>query len=135
MSSDLEARFRALSNKAPVAEVEDQTKGTSAIEAIERAGFYRDQIVDAIIIPASKARYERTATPLSAITAQALLSPGQELYSHQAHVFDHVQLGSNVVLSTPTASGKTLAFVLPTLERLLANPGATALFLDRKSVV
>jgi DEAD/DEAH box helicase domain-containing protein len=129
LSSDLEARFRALSNKAPVAEVEDQTKGTSAIEAIERAGFYRDQIVDAIIIPASKARYERTTTPLSAITAQALLSPGQELYSHQAHVFDHVQLGSNVVLSTPTASGKTLAFVLPTLERLLANPDATALFL------
>jgi DEAD/DEAH box helicase domain-containing protein len=51
------------------------------------------------------------------------------LYSHQAEAFDNVQAGKNVVIVTPTASGKTLCYNLPTLNLLLSDPGARAMYL------
>jgi DEAD/DEAH box helicase domain-containing protein len=53
----------------------------------------------------------------------------RELYSHQAEAFDHVQAGRNVVVVTPTASGKTLCYNLPVLNRLVLEPGARAMYL------
>ncbi len=41
----------------------------------------------------------------------------EQLYSHQAEAFDHVAAGRNVVIVTPTASGKTLCYNLPVLNR------------------
>jgi DEAD/DEAH box helicase domain-containing protein len=52
-----------------------------------------------------------------------------QLYSHQAAAFEHATRGSNVVVVTPTASGKTLCYNLPVLNRLLADPGARAMYL------
>ena len=37
--------------------------------------------------------------------------------------------GRNVVVVTPTASGKTLCYNLPVLNRLIAEPGARAMYL------
>ncbi len=51
------------------------------------------------------------------------------LYSHQAEALDAFRQGEHVILTTRTASGKTLAFLLPVLERLYHDPVATALFL------
>jgi len=51
------------------------------------------------------------------------------LYSHQAGAFDRIQAGSNVVIVTPTASGKTLCYNLPVLNLLLNDPGARAMYL------
>jgi DEAD/DEAH box helicase domain-containing protein len=51
------------------------------------------------------------------------------LYSHQTEALEAFRKGENIILTTRTASGKTLAFLLPVLERLLLNPAATALFL------
>ncbi|WP_298212580.1 DEAD/DEAH box helicase [Ferrimicrobium sp.] len=130
MPSDLEARFRALSRQAPVESerlVNDDP--SSVTEVIERAGFYRDQIAQTIIMPARNPHFLEPETPISATTRRVIDALGSQLYAHQARVYDHVQRGTNVVLATPTASGKTLAFVLPTLERLLQDPQATALFL------
>jgi DEAD/DEAH box helicase domain-containing protein len=52
-----------------------------------------------------------------------------QLYSHQAEAYGQVRQGRNVVVVTPTASGKTLCYNLPVLEALLADPGARALYL------
>ncbi|MCA2970192.1 MAG: DEAD/DEAH box helicase [Acidobacteriaceae bacterium] len=52
-----------------------------------------------------------------------------ELYSHQAEAFAHVAAGRNVVVVTPTASGKTLCYNLPVLNRLVEEPGARAMYL------
>src|SRR5437762_2825399 len=41
----------------------------------------------------------------------------QQLYSHQAKSFELAQNGSDVVVVTPTASGKTLCYNLPVLHR------------------
>ena len=51
------------------------------------------------------------------------------LYSHQAECFDLIQAGKNVVVVTPTASGKTLCYNLPVLNRILREPGARAMYL------
>ena len=51
------------------------------------------------------------------------------LYSHQAEAYDAVRSGHHLVVVTPTASGKTLCYNLPVLQRLLENPKARALYL------
>ncbi len=52
-----------------------------------------------------------------------------QLYSHQAAAFDAVSSGKNVVVVTPTASGKTLCYNLPVWNTLLADPHARAFYL------
>jgi DEAD/DEAH box helicase domain-containing protein len=51
------------------------------------------------------------------------------LYSHQARAIKHVLDGKNVVVSTPTASGKTLIYNTVTLDALTKNPSARSLYL------
>ncbi len=51
------------------------------------------------------------------------------LYSHQAEATDLVRAGRNVVVATPTASGKSLIYNLPVLDGLLNDPDARALYL------
>ena len=65
-------------------------------------------------------------TPLEPV----LRSRGIEaLYSHQARALDLLAKGDDVVLATPTASGKSLVYNLPALASALANPAARALYL------
>src|SRR6185295_3055700 len=47
-----------------------------------------------------------------------------KLYSHQAQAFDVARSGRNLVIVTPTASGKTLCYNLPVLQRIIENPDA-----------
>jgi DEAD/DEAH box helicase domain-containing protein len=67
---------------------------------------------------------------LPAPLARALLGQGvQQLYAHQVATVEAIRAGHNVVLASPTASGKSLAFALPTLERIITHPGTRALYL------
>jgi DEAD/DEAH box helicase domain-containing protein len=52
-----------------------------------------------------------------------------KLYTHQGEAFELTQTGQNVVIVTPTASGKTLCYNLPVLDLLLRNPDARAIYL------
>jgi DEAD/DEAH box helicase domain-containing protein len=52
-----------------------------------------------------------------------------ELYSHQAASAELVHDRKNVVVVTPTASGKTLCYNLPVLNEVLENPDTRALYL------
>ena len=62
--------------------------------------------------------------------ARALESEGiSQLFTHQARAMDLAGQGRDLVAATPTASGKTLVYALPVLERLLAHPQGKALFL------
>jgi len=61
---------------------------------------------------------------------EALAALGVErLYVHQAEALDRVAAGENVLLATPTASGKTLAYLLAFLARRAEDPEARAIFL------
>ncbi len=50
------------------------------------------------------------------------------LYSHQTEAIDAVREGVHTVVATPTASGKTLIYNLPVLERILQDPRRTGLY-------
>jgi len=52
-----------------------------------------------------------------------------ELYSHQAMAWMDTQAGKSIVIATGTASGKTLCYNLPVLDRLLRDPEARALYI------
>ena len=51
------------------------------------------------------------------------------LYAHQVEMFEKVRAGENVVITTSTASGKTLAFLLPVLQEILEDPLTRAIFI------
>src|SRR6202142_1010870 len=53
----------------------------------------------------------------------------RQLYTHQAIAAEAVHAGKNVVVVTPTASGKTLCYNLPILHSILENPDTRALYL------
>jgi DEAD/DEAH box helicase domain-containing protein len=60
----------------------------------------------------------------------ALRSRGVEaLYTHQAHAVEAVRARRNVVVVTPTASGKTLCYNLPVLDAVARDPTARALYM------
>ncbi|ETK27897.1 YprA [Paenibacillus larvae subsp. larvae DSM 25719] len=52
-----------------------------------------------------------------------------QLYTHQAASFREVAAGKHVVTVTPTASGKTLCYNLPVIQRVLENESTRALYL------
>jgi DEAD/DEAH box helicase domain-containing protein len=52
-----------------------------------------------------------------------------ELYEHQAQAFEAARRGEHLIVTTGTASGKTLAFNLPVLDALAAEPRDRALYL------
>ncbi len=80
-------------------------------------------------VPAKEAEFAPISDCHEALV-RALAQRGiQQLYSHQAQAFQAVQDGKNVVVVTPTASGKTLCYNLPVLHRLLADPSARAMYL------
>ena len=51
------------------------------------------------------------------------------LYTHQRHAWDAAERGEHVLITTGTASGKTLAFNLPVLDALTTDPHARAIYL------
>ena len=51
-----------------------------------------------------------------------------QLYIHQAETFSLAQSGCDVVITTATASGKTLSFLLPVLQEVLKDPRTRAIF-------
>ena len=50
-------------------------------------------------------------------------------YIHQAEAIEAVHAGEDIVVVTPTASGKSLCYTVPVLQALAEDPSARALFL------
>lgn len=80
--------------------------------------------------PARAAVYAESRLPWPAAIRRTLEERGLSgLYSHQALATDHIRAGHSVVGATPTASGKSLIYNLPVLERHLRDSEARALYL------
>lgn len=103
--------------------------GTGLSSALLELTSYKGQIVHVEQLPARPACYRSLAGPLPGPLESYLASRRIQLWSHQVETIEAVRGGENVILATSTASGKTLAFNLPVLEALAANPQATALYL------
>jgi len=81
-------------------------------------------------LPPRPARWAPFPAALDPRLSAALQRRGIErLYTHQAETYDVVAAGGNAVIVTPTASGKTLCYNLPVLDRILRAPESRALYL------
>ncbi len=76
------------------------------------------------------ARYENFPASIDLRLVQSLQKNGiKKLYTHQAQAIAKVLTGENVVVVTPTASGKTMCYNIPVINSLLHNPEARAIYL------
>ena len=81
-------------------------------------------------IPAAAARHAPFPSALDERLTKALASRGiLDLYSHQAEAIEHAVARRNVVVITPTASGKTLCYNAPVLSAILQDTSSRALYL------
>jgi DEAD/DEAH box helicase domain-containing protein len=81
-------------------------------------------------IPARAAEYGDHPAWLDPRIRAGLASRGiDRLYTHQADAVEAVHAGEDVVVVTPTASGKTLCYAVPVLQAIAEDPAARALFL------
>jgi Distinct helicase family with a unique C-terminal domain including a metal-binding cysteine cluster len=87
-------------------------------------------IIDTKRIPARTAAYSAYPAELLPEIQDYLRQSGiQKLYQHQADMFLQAIAGSNIVITTSTASGKTLSFLLPVLQQILKDPQSRAIFI------
>ncbi len=90
---------------------------------------YAGQVVHVEALPARPPRHGELDADLPAPLAAALAAAGiHNLYVHQAAALAAARRGASFVVVTGTASGKTLCYLLPVGERLLADGASTALF-------
>src|SRR2546423_2732159 len=89
-----------------------------------------DELAHLATEPARGARTAPLPDSLQPAVLDALGRRGiHELYAHQAETYEAATLRGNVIVTTGTASGKTLAFNLPVLDALAADRHARALYL------
>ncbi len=118
---------------APAASIIAPSSPSAALAAVlaaAREGRLGRQLVHAAYLPASPARYGELDPPLAPELARGLAETGvTRLFSHQAEGIAAVRRGESVLLTTPTASGKSLVFQVPPLEEALRGGPGRALYL------
>lgn len=81
-------------------------------------------------IPQREAQYADMPEGMNPEIRECLARQGiDRLYIHQAEMFREAVEKKNVVITTSTASGKTLSFLLPVLQEILSNPASRAVFI------
>ncbi|GHV22687.1 putative ATP-dependent helicase YprA [Spirochaetia bacterium] len=100
------------------------------LEKIINDQKFAPYIVENRLIPARVGRFKPFPAGLDSRLTGALKEHGiEKLYTHQVQVFEQTEAGNNVVVVTPTASGKTLCYNLPVLNTLLRDVQSRALYL------
>jgi DEAD/DEAH box helicase domain-containing protein len=108
----------------------DQALGRLADGAVDRPDTPDLHVTAVRRLEAVTAQYAPFPDALDDRLKQALASRGvSQLYTHQREAIDHALAGRNVVVITPTASGKTLCYNAPVLHSILQDPSSRALYL------
>lgn len=102
----------------------------SLLSAVEAIPGIKPDIAAIEVLPSRKAQYAEPVSPLHPRLRERLSAHGIErLYSHQAHAFDAVMGGKDVMAVTGTNSGKTLCYALPAIQNCLQEPACRVLML------
>lgn len=103
---------------------------SETIELLRNTPEIRENITLWHTIPPREAQYAAFPEMMDLRLQEALRARGIErLYTHQSAAFRTAEEGRHVVAVTPTASGKTLCYNLPVLQKILADDSARALYL------
>lgn len=107
-----------------------KTEFEEILEEISESKRESNRLTHVEVIPARSASYVDLPQSLHPRLAEALERLGvHRLYPHQARALDLLGKGRHVVISTGTASGKSLCYHLPVYEEILENPSSRALYL------
>lgn len=91
--------------------------------------LFNKNIAHVELLPAREAVYGELKKELPKNITNYLERNNIKLYKHQTESLDKIRNGNNIIITTPTASGKTLAFNLPIFETLSNDSKSTALYL------
>jgi len=102
---------------------------SNLIKTITSVRGYEGQVVHVEDIAPKEPQF--SPVEMNPLIKHALGKMGiEQLYSHQAEAVEKARDGENIVLSTSTASGKTMCYMLPIFEKMLEDPFATALYIS-----
>ena len=79
--------------------------------------------------PSRPGRRERNRSRKACTTSVRAALPFESIYRHQAEAWEAARRGEHLVVTTGTASGKTLAFNLPVADALAREPKQRAFYL------
>lgn len=110
--------------------MQSQSTVSSILEAFEHKPNLYKNIVYKKVIPPVEPKYADFPPSIPEEVIRVLKEKGiEQLYTHQARAIHAANQGKNVVVVTPTASGKTLCFNLPVIQSVLGNPESRALYI------
>jgi DEAD/DEAH box helicase domain-containing protein len=129
MSHSLAVRAAAFGSLEPPAG-SSLTRVREVLDALAARDVSGEVLTAIRYFPAREAQWAEYPAWVHADLAAAYMAKGiRQLYTHQAIAAEAVHAGKNVVVVTPTASGKTLCYNLPILNSILENPDTRALYL------
>lgn len=106
----------------------------ATIEWLRTRGFYERQDEAHRTVPPQESDTEDI--DLHRTVKSALQTKGiDQLYTHQTEAIGHIRDGKNVVVSTPTASGKTFCYTVPAIERAVADGDKTLYLAPQNSLL
>jgi DEAD/DEAH box helicase domain-containing protein len=108
----------------------NEEKILRAIELIKDFGYKSDSIRAIKHLSPQEGRFRDYPDDVHPALREALVAKGfTSLFSHQRSSWEALREGKNIVVVTPTASGKTLCYNLPVLDAILKDPSTRALYL------
>jgi DEAD/DEAH box helicase domain-containing protein len=103
---------------------------TTVVDQLRRNRDFMQNVVAWDKHPSRPAQTTSLSQPIPPLLTAALQQRGLlPLYTHQVQAIEATLRGEHVVLATPTASGKSLAYTVPVMARLLQRPCHRALYL------
>lgn len=100
------------------------------LDQLKADSEFNQQVTSWVIIPESDGRYMSFPEDMDRRIVSYLKHKNiAELYSHQAEAYRLIKEEKNIVVVTPTASGKTYTYNLPVVDSLLKDPTMKALYL------
>ena len=102
---------------------------SSFIEGIKKSEELGPQVVYHRYLPRQEPKYNSCRLISSRISRLLQDARIANLYTHQVEAIAKVKGGEDILVATPTASGKSLIYNIPVLEAMLDNPATRALYI------
>lgn len=110
--------------------MQDKNRVHEYIRSLKSSHRLGNQVVHHTVMADRSPMWSKLYQPIPKEIRNVMRSAGiRNLYKHQADAVNLIRSGRHLVIATPTASGKTLIYNLPVLEKILNNPVSKALYI------
>ncbi|KAJ2959119.1 hypothetical protein NQZ79_g5404 [Umbelopsis isabellina] len=120
-------------NRQPSTQITERPFISNLLEQIKDAPFYEEQLVPEgrRTWPERNPKYGELNVTISPVIWKALSSTRSitTLYCHQAEAINALCDGEDVIVTTSTASGKSLIYQIPVLDALLKDKNSKAMYI------